>query len=152
MEQAIVKSSPGAAKGPAGRTKQAPASGTRPGFAPAVALIVIATATIEASLAFRAWVQLSGNQLDNLGLKLIYGLSSQAVAPFKGLETTTPVRQQGILELSTLVALEAYLLLAVAVVCILFLGRKLLPRTAFRFSQSSKDAQDAAAHPAERTA
>jgi hypothetical protein len=82
-------------------------------FGRAVLLIVAATLCIEGILAFRAWVQLSGMQVDAAVLRLLYSASTTLVSPFRGLETTTPIRQDAVLELATIVAVEAYLVLAV---------------------------------------
>ncbi len=84
-----------------------------PTFGKAVFLIVVATLCIEGILAFRAWVQLSGMQLDPAVLRLLYSAGTTLVSPFRGLETTTPIRQDAVLELATMVAVEAYLVLAV---------------------------------------
>jgi hypothetical protein len=45
-------------------------------------------------------------------LAALYDLSSTLVEPFRSTETTTPVRERGLLEFATLVAMEAYLLVA----------------------------------------
>ena len=77
--------------------------------------LIVATILIEALLAFRAWVQLSGWQLDIGALRALYDVSTALIEPFRGLETTSPIRQNDILELATMVAFEAYLVLAVLV-------------------------------------
>ncbi len=74
--------------------------------------VVLGAIAVEALMAFRVWVQLSGEHPALPALMFLYGLSSDLVGPFKGTETTTPIKPDGILELATIVAVEAYLILA----------------------------------------
>jgi hypothetical protein len=64
----------------------------------------------------------------------MYELSSTLVEPFRPAESTTPVRERGLLEFATLVAMEAYLLIAalgaLTLLLLRFATRALLRRTA----------------------
>jgi hypothetical protein len=76
-------------------------------------LLVVTILAVEVLLAFRAWVQLSGWQLDVGALRLLYDISTVLVAPFAGLQTQNEVSNVDVLEMSTMIASEAYLVLAI---------------------------------------
>jgi hypothetical protein len=67
------------------------------------------------------WVQLSGDHQTLPALRLFYEASAELVAPFRGTETTTPVNPDGILELATVVAILAYIILTLLVAAALLL-------------------------------
>jgi hypothetical protein len=71
---------------------------------------LIGMGLIEALLASRLWLQLSGANLNGVSL-VLFDLSQPFVYPFRGVELSDPIKRTGIVELATLVALECYLVL-----------------------------------------
>jgi hypothetical protein len=89
-------------------------------------LLVLTTLLIEAVLAFRLWAQLSGMALDAGSLRALYDTGGLLTSPFRSLDTGASQRND-ILQLSTVIAVEAYVIGAVAL-----FGLALLVRMAFR--------------------
>jgi hypothetical protein len=83
---------------------------------------------IESTLAFRLWVQLSGEHLDSGWKSLVYSLSGMLVRPFARYETFNSPRTSGILQFSGLVATDVYLIGGlVTLVLVYFLRYRLTP-------------------------
>jgi hypothetical protein len=97
-------------------------------------LLAITLAAVEAVLGVRLWAQLTGDPMGAPVLAALYEFSTTLVEPFRPAETTTPVRERGLLEFATLVAMEAYLLIAalgaLTLLLLRFATRALLRRTA----------------------
>ena len=90
---------------------------------------------IVALLALRVWLQLMGDTANGGVLGLAYSLSGTLASPFKSFEPSTPIRDNGILEFSTLVAIEAYLIATMLALTVLFSARLALmaaPRVVHR--------------------
>lgn len=85
-----------------------------------VALVVLTLSlVIEGLLLFRLWAQLS-NRAFTAGISgFAYDLSNQLVAPFRSFEPESTVRATGILDMSTLVAIEVYLVAAIGALALL---------------------------------
>lgn len=84
---------------------------------------ILAGIAIQGLLVHRVWAQLMG-ETGIGGLRgFAYDLSSTLVAPFHSFEPTTPVKDTGILEFSSLVAIEAYLIVTLVVLTLLFSAR-----------------------------
>lgn len=66
--------------------------------------------TIEALLGLRVWAQISNHSLHGGPLGLVFGLTDLLVQPFRSFEPSQPIRETGIIEIATLVAMEAYLI------------------------------------------
>lgn len=75
---------------------------------------------IESLIAIRAVLRLLGANAANSFASLIYGVTNPLVAPFRGI-FTDPVLGTSVLELSSLVAIVVYALLAYALVRLLYL-------------------------------
>ena len=104
-------------------------------------LVLLTGLTIEALLAYRLWVQLTSQTLTSGALSLLFDVSTFLITPFASMETTTPIKTTGVLEFSTLVALEAYLAATLAGLLILFLAPKLV-RLAIAASNAAARATD----------
>jgi hypothetical protein len=123
VEQVLLR--PAASKSAGHRQKRASGwSGLS--FIVLIVLVVLAVLAIEAILAFRLWVQLSGDQLDSSGLRSLYAISADLAAPFRLFETTKPVDPDRVLELSTIVAVEGYLVVGAVLLGVLLLTRRLV--------------------------
>lgn len=85
--------------------------------------VVLAGGAVIGLLALRIWLQLTGDTAAGGLTGLLYGLSGHLTAPFSAFEPATPVRDNGILEFSTLVALEAYLIATMVALTVLFSAR-----------------------------
>jgi hypothetical protein len=80
----------------------------------------------EIALAGRLWVQLSRGSADEGFLGRLYTWSTPLVAPFQRYDDVVPVRQTGIFEFSTIAAMEAYLVIALAVMVTLLVVPRVL--------------------------
>src|SRR6266540_3771203 len=76
---------------------------------------------IEALLGLRLWVQLSNSPISGTTV-LLMDVTNKLVSPFRSLDGVVPIKQTGILEFATLAAIEAYLVLALALVLLFFAG------------------------------
>jgi len=92
-------------------------------------------------LALRVWLQMAG-ETDATGLLgLGYDASAVLVGPFKSFEPSTPIKDNGILEFSTLVAIEAYLIATLIALTLMFSARLAVfaaPRVVHRKHRASK--------------
>ncbi|HXH21882.1 MAG TPA: hypothetical protein VNN10_07615 [Dehalococcoidia bacterium] len=130
-----------AAISPSMRRRRSLTSGRRPrltrvplpGFRAHLFMLGVAFGAVEGLLGLRLWAQFSGNDVTAPLLGALYDLSSAFIDPFRDAETTAPVRDHGLLELATLLALEVYfvagLLLVVALVLLRMARRTLLRRS-----------------------
>ena len=57
------------------------------------------------------------------GPNIAYGLAGDLAGPFRSFEPSTPIKDNGILEISTLVAIEAYLIATLIALTTLFSAR-----------------------------
>jgi hypothetical protein len=73
------------------------------------AVALVGTAII-AVLALRVWLQLTGDTTQTGFVGMAYDVSSMLVGPFRSFEPQSTVKTSGILEFSSLVAIEAYLI------------------------------------------
>lgn len=118
--------------------------------------VALVGSAIVALLALRVWLQLTGDTgaggLTGLG----YGLTGVLVAPFRSFEPQTTIKDSGILEFSSLVAMEAYLIatmLALAVLFTLRLAAFAAPKVVHRSHRTHSAAGESGRLPApERTA
>ncbi|MDQ3855211.1 MAG: YggT family protein [Chloroflexota bacterium] len=92
------------------------------GLARAARLIYFVFGVIETLIAIRALLRLLGANRDNGFASFIYGVTGPFVAPFKGL-FAEPAFGRSALELSSLVAIIVYALLAYGLVRLLYLVR-----------------------------
>jgi hypothetical protein len=89
--------------------------------------ILAGGAVIELLLAVRVWAQVTGRPVADGLLGLVFDLSGRLVGPFSGFEPSArTIKSTGILEISTLVAMEAYLLATIAAVVLVLLVRSLV--------------------------
>jgi len=86
-------------------------------------LVSIAGIVLIALLALRVWMQLMGETAAGGLMGLAYDASGVLASPFRSFEPTTPIRDNGILEFSTLVAIEAYLIATMVTLTVLFSAR-----------------------------
>lgn len=92
-------------------------------LASATWMVALVGTAIIAVLALRVWLQLTG-ETDATGLLgLGYDASAVLVGPFKSFEPSTPIKDSGILEFSTLVAIEAYLIATLIALTLMFTAR-----------------------------
>jgi hypothetical protein len=74
-------------------------------------------------LALRVWLQLMGETSQGGILGLGYDAAGFLAGPFRSFEPSTPIKDSGILEFSTLVAIEAYLIATLIALSALFSAR-----------------------------
>src|SRR5690606_7823036 len=86
-------------------------------------MVALVGTLITVLLSLRIWLQLAGETGRGGFIGTAYDLSGTFVAPFSRFESTTPIRDNGILEFSSLVALEAYLIATLVVLTFLFTAR-----------------------------
>ena len=85
-----------------------------------VALVVLVLSlAIEGVLIFRLWAQLTTRVFTDGIPGFAYDLSEKLVAPFRSFEPEAPVRSTGILDMSTVVAIEVYLVAAIGALALL---------------------------------
>jgi hypothetical protein len=89
--------------------------------------LVVATWTVAlvgtaiiALLALRVWLQLTGDTVNSGLIGLGYDMSGVLTGPFRHFEPSVPIKDSGILEFSTLVAMEAYLIATMMAMTLLF--------------------------------
>jgi hypothetical protein len=85
---------------------------------------LIAGVVVEAILAARVWFQLTSQGADAGLTGLVFRISEGLISPFVHLEPVTPIKTTGIIELSTLVAMEVYLVATLAAVVLVVFGRQ----------------------------
>ena len=103
--------------------------------------VIAAGIAVQGLLALRVWFQLAGDTGRGGLAGSAYELSSILVGPFKSFEPTTPIKDSGILEFSSLVAIEAYLIATLVTLTVLLSARIALvaERTIVRhYRRSSK--------------
>jgi uncharacterized protein YggT (Ycf19 family) len=81
---------------------------------------------IESLLLFRLWVQVTSQDAASGLTHFFYNLSGRLVEPFATFEVDQPIRNTGIVDLSTLLALEVYLVAAICAVSVLIFTNVLL--------------------------
>ena len=86
-------------------------------------LVTLSGAIILVLLSMRVWFQLVGQTQEGGTRGFIYDLSGVFVGPFHKFEPTTPIKENGILEFSSLVAIEAYLIATLVALTVLFSAR-----------------------------
>ena len=86
-------------------------------------MVTLSGAIILTLLSMRVWFQLVGETQGGGARGLIYDLSGFLVGPFRKFEPTTPIKDNGILEFSSLVAIEAYLIAMLVALTVLFSAR-----------------------------
>ena len=87
---------------------------------PFIALIAI---TIESLLLYRFWILFSGNEPGALPLKALYSLTDLLVWPFRSFERPGDANNLSTIDISTLVAMDVYLVSALALVFAVTLTR-----------------------------
>jgi hypothetical protein len=88
--------------------------------------LVLGGIFVESLLAFRLWTQIRGQDVSSGLSGLAFEMSGFFVSPFRELEPTQPIKETGIIEFATLVAMEAYLIVAVGGLVLLFLTPRLV--------------------------
>jgi uncharacterized protein YggT (Ycf19 family) len=93
-------------------------------------ILYLALGVVEALMITRVVLKLLAANADVGFVRFVYGLSAPLVAPFQGI-FSTPVSHTNVLELSSLVALAVYALIAWGIARLVFLlGKQRLPTTA----------------------
>ena len=82
--------------------------------------VALVGTVIVALLALRVWLQLTGETASGGIIGLGYDMSGVLQGPFAHFEPSTPIKDSGILEFSTLVAMEAYLIATMMAMTLLF--------------------------------
>jgi hypothetical protein len=81
-----------------------------------ILLVVIALIIVEALLGARLWAQLTNQEIDSGDLPMIFRVTDRLISPFAAYESTSPIRETGIVDISTLVAMQAYFFIAAAII------------------------------------
>ncbi len=93
-------------------------------------ILYLALGVVEALMITRVVLKLLAANADVGFVRFVYGVSAPLVTPFQGI-FSTPVSHTNILELSSLVALAVYALVAWGIARLVFLlGKQRLPTTA----------------------
>jgi hypothetical protein len=85
-------------------------------------IVTLSGTIILTLLSMRVWFQLMG-ETEGGAKGFIYDLSGIFASPFRKFEPTTPIKENGILEFSSLVAIEAYLIGMLVTLTVLFSAR-----------------------------
>ena len=86
-------------------------------------IVTLSGTIILTLLSLRVWFQLVGETQEGGVRGFLYDLSGFFVGPFHKFEPTTPIKDSGILEFSSLVAIEAYLIATLVALTVLFSAR-----------------------------
>jgi hypothetical protein len=97
-------------------------------------LIILATLGIEAALAFRIWVQLTGLPPSVESLRFAYDAAGLLASPFHSLDRAG-TQHDDVLQFSTIVAVEAYAMLAVALFGFALVVRMLVKTISVQFDR-----------------
>ena len=98
----------------------------RRGLRGLLVLVLVIAGAIETILVYRLWCQLMDRDVVHGVEGALFRLSSELVSPFASAEAATPIKERGIFDLSTLLAMEVYLLAAMLAVALIFVARLLL--------------------------
>lgn len=82
--------------------------------------VALVGTAIVALLALRVWLQLTGETAAGGIVGFGYELSGALTDPFRHFEPSTPMKDSGVLEFSTFVAMEAYLIATLMALTLLF--------------------------------
>jgi hypothetical protein len=111
--------------------------------------IILGGIVIEALLAVRLWAQLTSQAATEQPLSYVFSATDFLIGPFRSAETAQPIRETGVLEFSTLVAMEAYLAAAVGGMLLLFIAPRLV-RLAMSFVLPAPEPATATSEPRRR--
>ena len=78
-------------------------------------LTLLVGMTVEALLGARLWAQLTAQTIDTGVLRFVFDATGPLISPFEQFEPSSQIKQTGILEIATLIAMQAYLIATVAV-------------------------------------
>jgi hypothetical protein len=84
-----------------------------------ILLVLLACLVVEGLLGVRLWAQLTSQPIDEGSLPFVFDTTGYLVSPFTEFEPSSPIRETGILEISTLIAMQAYLIAAAALVLVI---------------------------------
>jgi hypothetical protein len=108
--------------------------------------LLAAGAAIEALLLLRLWAQLTDRDVQSGVWRLLFLASDLLVRPFRSFDPETTLKQTGIFQVSTLVAIEAYLVGTAAALLLLYiLPRLLSPLLALLPHAAAEPARDLSA-------
>jgi hypothetical protein len=96
---------------------------------PVGSLLLLAMATgllIEALLGVRLWAQLTSQPVNGGLLEAVFDVTKPLVSPFDKYEPSRPIRETGILEIATLIAMQVALVATAVVMLIVVLVGALL--------------------------
>lgn len=105
--------------------------------------VFFAGLVVQALLLTRVWLQLMGNTEQGGIVGHAYDASGVLTSPFTSFEPSTPIKDSGILEFSSLVAIEAYLVVTMLALTILMTLRLAVlgGTTLFRHTRKSREAR-----------
>src|SRR5687767_9205411 len=81
-----------------------------------IALIVILLLLVEGFLGLRVWAQSTDRELDASGMESLYEITDALAAPAALLAGDEPLQESGVVDFTVLVAIEAYAIVALAVI------------------------------------
>jgi hypothetical protein len=84
-----------------------------------ILLVLLACLVVEGFLGVRLWAQLTSQPIDEGSLPFVFDTTDYFISPFAEFEPSAPIRETGILEISTLIAMQAYLIAAAAIVLVI---------------------------------
>ena len=83
-------------------------------FRRSVVLFLVAGLVLEALLAVRLWGQLTGVKAEEGPMRLVYDYTDKLIEPFRSVEPTVSTRSEGVLEITTIEAMQWYLVAIIA--------------------------------------
>lgn len=109
-----------------GEQKRSPGRAGRLPIGYLVLLALVAGLATEALLGVRLWAQLTSQTVDGGLLAAVFDVTHPLVSPFDKYEPSRPIRETGILEIATLIAMQVTLVATAVVMLVIVLFGALL--------------------------
>ena len=77
-------------------------------------LLLVAGLVLEALLAVRLWSQLTGVKAEEGLMRLVFDSTDKLIEPFRSVEPTVSTRSEAVLEITTIEAMQWYLMAIIA--------------------------------------
>jgi hypothetical protein len=104
-----------------------------------LSVVLLSGIFIEALLALRVWAQLAGKPIESGEMSLLFRVTRELAAPLVLVTHEAPRETTGIVDFTVLVAMEAYLILTLALIAVWFV----VSGTLSLFSHQPADAAEA---------
>jgi hypothetical protein len=91
-----------------------------------VTFILFCAVLVEGLLALRVWAQLTGRPIDTEEMSLLFKVTRELASPLVMVTHEAPLETTGIVDFTVLVAMEAYLIAALALIALCFIVSRTL--------------------------